>query len=99
MASKPSYIKDPDAVLDYALDWNPWLSDGETISTSTFVATGGITIGDGTNGGIAPSCSLGIATVWLLGGSAGAVYEITNSITTNQGRADDRTFTVRVQER
>ena len=33
-----SFPKDPDAVLDYYLDWGPWLA-GDTIVTSAWAAT------------------------------------------------------------
>lgn len=87
-----TYIKDPDAVLDYHLDWSGWL-DGDTITTSTWaVDTAGITIDSaGLEGGL--------ATVWLSGGAVGQQYRVTNHIVTAAGRADDRTLTVSIRER
>ena len=41
--------KDPDAVLDWVWDWNVWLDEGETITTSTFLASVGITMDSDTN--------------------------------------------------
>ena len=56
-------IKDPDADLDYALDWSAWL-DGDTINTATWTVGAGLTKHDETVSG-------DIATVWLKGGNAG----------------------------
>jgi len=39
------------------------------------------------------------ATVWLSGGTAGQSYIVTNRITTAAGRTEDRSFTIRVEER
>lgn len=85
------FRKDPDAVLDYKIDWTDWLS-GDTISASSWAAEAGITIDSDTNDTTS-------ATVWLSGGTAGQVYEVTNHITTASGRADDRTLTFQVDER
>ncbi|MFF4344986.1 hypothetical protein ACFY00_34350 [Kitasatospora sp. NPDC001540] len=37
-------LKDPDATLDRVRDWSDWLASGETIATSTFVTSAGITV-------------------------------------------------------
>ncbi|USC17024.1 hypothetical protein [Rhodococcus sp. 11-3] len=87
-----TFTKDPEAVLDYHFDWSAWLSDGETISSSTFESTAGITIDSNTT-------TATVATVWLSGGIRGRLYEITNHIVTNQGREDDRSITIRVKDR
>ena len=84
--------KDPDAVLDWVWDWNEWLDDGETIVTSTFLTSVGIVVDSTSN-------TTKTATVWLSGGTAGQVYQVTNRITTNAGRTDDRSITIRVTER
>lgn len=84
--------KDPDATLDWVWDWNEWLDEGETISTSTFFATVGLVITQSSN-------TTKTATVWLSGGTAGQVYQVTNRITTSSGRTDDRSITIRVEER
>jgi hypothetical protein len=91
------FTKDPDDILDYGFDWGTkWLSTSETISTSTWIASAGITVGTGTNGAQAPTNTTTVTTVWLLGGAAGTPYSVTNRITTNQGRTVDRTMTIRV---
>jgi hypothetical protein len=87
-----SLVKDPDAVLDFGRDWSPWLATGEQITTSTWIVPDGITKDSESN-------DTTTATVWLSGGTAGETYEITNRITTNQGRTDDRTLRILVRER
>jgi hypothetical protein len=84
------FIKDPDAVLDYSVDWAAWL-DTDTIATSVWSSPEGMTVVDTTN--VATS-----ATVWLSGGTVGMRYRITNHIVTAAGRENDRTISIRVQE-
>lgn len=86
-----SFTKDPDAILDYRVDWAVWLA-GDTIATSTWSADTGITIDSDTN-------TTTIATVWISGGVAGEQYQVTNHIITAMGREDDRTIRIRVSER
>lgn len=86
------FLKDPDAVLDYTFDWSDWLADSETIATSAFTVATGLTKDSESNTTIS-------AKVWLSGGSVGERYRITNRITTNQGRTDDRSALVRVSNR
>jgi hypothetical protein len=88
------YTHDPNAKLDYSVDWSSWLGAGETISTSTWTVASGIT-----QATPAPSATDSVATIWLTGGTVGSHYEITNHIVTNQGREDDRTMVVQVSER
>lgn len=90
------FIKDPNAILDYSVDWSAWLisstTSADTISTSTWIVPSGIT--QTTN-----SHTNTVATVWLSGGSADSTYELTNRITTAGGRTDDRTILIKVQNK
>ena len=86
------YIKDPDAVLDYTVDWTSWLAAAETVSTSTWVVEAGITQNSASNDTTS-------GTIWLSGGTVGEEYRVTNRVATNQGRTDDRTILIRVKER
>lgn len=90
--STTTFVKDPEAVLDYAVDWSKWLREGETIAASSVTATSGITVDSDTHTDT-------LVTVWLSGGELGVRYEVTNRITTSQGRSDDRTFRVDVAQR
>lgn len=85
------YDKDPDAILDYAINWETWL-DGDTISASAWSAAADITIDS-------DSHTDTVATVWLSGGTAGNTYTVTNHITTAGGREDERSIRIRVLER
>ena len=84
-----TYTKDPDAVLDYMVDWEQWL-DGDTISTSTWTVPSGITKDS-------DSKTDTTATVWLSGGTLNDDYEVVNRIVTAGGRTEDRTLTIRVR--
>ena len=86
-----SFIKDPDAVLDYQIDWSDLLGD-DTITSSEWVASDGITIDSNSFADTA-------ATVWLSGGTVGQDYAVTNHITTDGGREDDRTITIMVRQK
>lgn len=85
-------LKDPSDVLDYAVDWSRWLTDGDTVTASTWDVPAGLTKG-------ADSHASGKATVWLSGGTAGQQYVVTNHITTTQGRQADKSLTVNVRNR
>lgn len=85
-------IKDPDAVLDYQWDWTSWLGEGETITDIEWLVPDGITQQT-------TSATDSTATIWLAEGSLGHQYDITCRITTNQDRTDDRTQTIRIQNR
>lgn len=84
--------KDPNAFLDYSVNWANWLEGAETIVTSTWYAPTGITKSN-------ESELNGVATVWLAGGTVGKEYTIVNRITTSNGRQDERSFRVRIQNR
>jgi len=87
-----TFIKDPDAVLDYAVDWSDWLETGETISSHDVTVEAGLTKdSDGESGGI--------VTIWLSGGTVNTSYRVAVEITTSSVRTDERSFRVRVAER
>ena len=86
------FVKDPDAVLDYAFDWSDWLATGETISSHTITTETGLTKDS-------DSESSGVVTVWLSGGTAGEDYDVACKIVTSASRTDERTMTIRVKNR
>ena len=79
-----TFTKDPHAVLDYTVDWNRWLA-GDTIATSTWLVPAGLTKQ-------AESKTNTAAT-------ASQSYTVTNRITSAAGRTEERSFTIRVEER
>lgn len=91
---------DPDAVLDFTIDWSDWLTSPEVISTSTWTVdpTGELVIG---TGDFAPTNDDDSATVWINSQVAGHRYELTNKIVTDSSpaRTAERTITIRCGER
>lgn len=83
--------KDPEAVLDYEVDWSDWL-DTDTIASSTWTVADGITKDSDSN-------TTTTATIWLSGGTAGTTYELLNHIVTNAGREDERTVKITVKQK
>jgi len=86
-----SAVKDPDEVLDYELDWSTWL-DGDTIAASTITVEAGLTKDSDSN-------TTARQTVWLSGGTAGSLYDVTFEIVTTGGRTAQRTLVIRVRNR
>jgi len=85
------FIHDPQAQLDYTINWADWLGS-DTISTSTWTVESGLTEGTKTS-------TSTTATIWLSGGTAGQTYSVTNRIVTAGGRTDERTITLKVRNR
>lgn len=87
-------IKDPEAILDYSINWNAgYLQAGEIIGGSSWtISPAGMTQTSAGN-------TASVATITVSGGTAGQIYQLTNHITTSQGRTDERSITVRVEHR
>jgi hypothetical protein len=88
------FMKDPDAKLDYKIDWTAWLASGETVSVSTWTVPSGITKDSDSITDAGAS-----TTIWLSGGTVGTDYSLTNHITTSASREDDRTIKVGVVQK
>ena len=88
-----TFIKDPDAVLDYSVDWLLWLA-GDEISSSEWLLEEGAVLEQ-----VVASNTATKTTVWLRGGLAGTTYLVTNRIVTAGGRTDDRTISVKIEDR
>lgn len=84
--------KDPDAVLDYGIDWSAWLAAGDSVETSAWTVASGLV-------GASPQLDGTVASIMISGGTAGQTYTVTNRITTANGRTEDRSFRVKVAER
>ena len=85
-------VKDSDAVLDFEFGWADWLGNAETIASYVITASPGISVDSDT-------FTTSAVTVWLSGGAANQPYTVACRITTNQGRTDERTMTIRVVNR
>ncbi|QLF83838.1 hypothetical protein SEA_MOOSEHEAD_27 [Gordonia phage Moosehead] len=91
--------KDPNAKLDYGIDWTDWLKQrngsADQITDSTWTITGPDTALIQTDS----SFSTTQTGVWLSAGTNGGTYSVTNHVTTAAGREDDRTLTIAVKQR
>jgi hypothetical protein len=84
----PTYEKDPSDTTDYSMSWHFLGTD--TISTSTW-ASDGLTIGVSTIDGL-------VTNVFISGGTAGVIHNLTNTITSGMGRTLQRTVYIAVKE-
>jgi len=89
------YLKDPGARVDYAIDWAPYL-DGQAILASEWTVApaeaGGIEVAEASFAGARTAARLD-------GGAVGRCYRISNRITLADGSVDERSITLRVEER
>lgn len=85
--------KDPEAVLDYAVDWTGYLAPEEVIQEFNVTCEGGGVLISG-----AAEAS-GQVRFMLSGGVAGRDYSIVCEIITNAGRTDQRTINLPVRQR
>lgn len=83
--------KDPNEILDYAIDWSARLGV-DTVASSTW------TVPTGLNQQSA-SFTDTMTVIWLTAGADGAHYEILNRITTAGGRTMDQTVRLRIKEK
>lgn len=86
------WVKDPEAVVDFAFDWSTWLASGDTIDTFTVTVPSGITLDSSSE-------ASGVVTAWISGGTAGTTYIVECKIVTTQGRTDERSRPLDVFER
>lgn len=89
---------DPDALLDYAVDWTSWLAVGEAISSVVWTVPAGLTEESSPVGWSEPDPD-NARTVWISGGAAGTDYTVGCKITTDVGRVDERSIVLEAQER
>ena len=89
-------LKDPDAVLDYSIDWGAEYLCGDLLAESAWSVTpdepcGVLVVGsqfDATTG-----------TVKAAGGVPGRIYRLVNEVITASGRTDSRSIMLRVEKR
>jgi hypothetical protein len=85
------FSKDPDAVLDYVVDWTAWLTPiSDTISAVQWTVATGLTMTAQIN-------SSKTATIWLSGGTVNKTYLVTCRITTTGGRREDQSFNIFIE--
>lgn len=89
-------LKDPDAVLDYSIDWGAEYLDGELIASSEWHVepdeAGGVSI-------TGHDFSASETRVKAAAGTPGKLYRLVNEVTTDGGRIDSRSIVLRVERR
>ncbi|MFL6730141.1 MAG: hypothetical protein ACJ8E3_00665 [Sphingomicrobium sp.] len=89
-------LKDPDAVLDYSIDWGAEYLGDDVLAASAWSATpdepGGVTV-------VGSQFEAATATVKAEGGVPGRIYRLVNQIVTASGRTDSRSIVLRVEIR
>ncbi len=90
------YLKDPGASIDYSFDWNAGYLSGQTVTGSVWqtrpIELGGVAV--------ISSAATAVQTSALVnGGVPGHVYHLTNSVTFSDGRSDERSVVLRVEDR
>lgn len=87
-----NWEKDPQALLDYSIDWSAWLAEGDSIASLTVLQSAGIVVpAQGIRGAV--------TAVMVGGGDDGTDEEVTLRILTSQGRTDDRTIKLLIRNR
>jgi hypothetical protein len=90
------FVKDPGAMLDYAAAWSAGYLAGEEITESVWnvapQAAGGLSVA-------ASRIDAGKTLVTLTGGQIGRLYRVSNQVRLSDGRTDERTLVIRVEER
>lgn len=95
----PVASKDPSAKLDYSFDWQDWLVDGDPIVTSEWRVEGVSFPGSSHLVVDASDHTESMTRAFLSGGVAGTFYRVVNRVATLQGRVDERSLTVVVENR
>jgi len=88
-------IKDPDAELDYAVNWSNWLEEGETIVSAVWEIPDSFTRPPGKPDRIEE----GRTIIWVSGGEPGMDHGLRVHVVTSAGREEDRTIWLRVRNR
>jgi len=108
MTSKNTYIKDPEAILDWKFDWKPltngsgnsdWLAAAETITTKTITISPAVAATGLTADSSSFTDTNTSVTVWLSKGTDYNDYTVACKIVTNQARTDERSITICVRNR
>jgi hypothetical protein len=90
-------LKDPDAVLDYSIDWGAEYLLGEDL-----IADSQWTVDPDESDGISIAGSdfdATTSTVKAAGGTPGKIYRLVNEVTLDSGRMDSRSIVLRVEKR
>ena len=88
------FLKDPMAMIDFAIDWSANVPAGLTLVESTWAVTPGgsdaVTVAASVREALRSVATLG-------GGQQGQLYHVTNRVIFSDGRSDARTLVLRVE--
>lgn len=88
-----AFKKDPNAILDYTVDWTAYLTPiADTIASVEWVVPATLTK-------VSQSNTTMTATAFISGGTVGTQEILTCRITTAGGRVDDRSITLNIVNR
>ena len=89
-------LKDPEAVLDYSVDWGAEYLDADQLATSEWsiepAEAGGVTVE-------ASAFDATTSTIKAGGGVPGRLYRLINQVVLGSGRIDTRSIVLRVEKR
>jgi hypothetical protein len=85
------FTKQPGENKDYDFNYTDWMPASDSISTSVVTADAGISLGTKTQ-------TVTVVKQFISGGTAGTDYKVTCTITTAQGRIDQKEITILVRE-
>ena len=89
------YLKDPASRIDYAIEWLPSLG-GQAIAASQWIVApaeaGGLAIEEERFDAARTAATIG-------GGVAGHVYSLSNRVTLSDGTIEERSITLRAEQR
>lgn len=89
-------LKDPDAVLDYSVDWGAEYLLGDIIAESNWLVIpdeiDGVSV-------VGSDFDATTSTVKAAGGLPGRIYKLVNEVVLDTGRIDSRSIVLRVEKR
>jgi len=95
-----TFLKDPQALLDWGWDWSNWLKSGETVNSSSLSVTVSSSLTVATSPAPTVSqASAGVVVAWISGGISGTDETATCTMMTSAGRRDVRTIVIDVDNR
>lgn len=89
-------VKDPGTRIDFEFDWSAAYPDGQAVTESEWAVVPDEAEGLSVD---AAGFDLTRSTVTLAGGIAGHVYRVSNRVVLSDGQIDERSMTVRAEER
>ena len=89
-------VKDPDARIDYGIDWGADYVAGQSIAASSWrvvpIEVGGLAVESASH-------DLLRTAVRVSGGRRGQVYQLTNHVLLSDGQSEDRSIAIRIDDR